>query len=245
MSEFSFQVYGGEFTRTLAAVALFQAAPRDIESYAAVRCLVRHDGLTMLAQNGTAGAAGNIATIEQQGTGLFSIPHAQVKALLAIFKRRLPKDMSALEYVLEVTVTDRELRVHDISELFDGDEYVIVLPDPRDLQAGEQSEVEKIMATASSAWAALRDPRPLDLTDGVFFPSEEISRIARAAKAAGIEVHVRAIGRYLVAPLSEDLIAWVWAEPHSTEHRRRPFIDDRSMSTFLERFEDIVDRAVI
>ncbi len=126
----SFRVYGLEFCRMLEAVAMFQALPRETESYAAVRCIVSADGLSLLALNlRSAAAGGHVELAEQDGVGVFSIPAAQVKAVLAIFRRKLPKEVSADEYVLEVTLSPLALRIADVSVLFDGDEFQMSVPD--------------------------------------------------------------------------------------------------------------------
>lgn len=242
----SFRVYGTEFCRILSAVALFQAGPRDFGGeYAAVRCLARGDGLSLAATNGASAAAGTVQTEDVDGVGPFSLPHAQVKAILAVFNRRLPKDTNSEDYVLEVTVTEQSIKIEDVSVLFDGDTFTIAIPHEDTAERGDLSESEKVMNTFSLLAGAIdRDQIPVDLAAGIYFSPVEIQRIARAAKAIGLELHFRPNGRRLLAPLAGDFVAFT-AGTLQREEARPPFRDERALAVWRDRFYDVVDSGVI
>lgn len=242
----SFRVYGTEFCRILSAVALFQGSPREFGTYAAVRCLSTGGGLAMAATNGASAAVGMVQTEDVDGRGPFSLPHAQVKAILAVFKRKLPKGTHSWDYVLEVTVTDEWIKIEDVSVLFDGDTFTIAVPHPETAERGDLSESEKVMNTLSVVAGGL-DPvqEPIDLAEGIFFSPNETALIARAAKGLGTEVHVRPNGRRLVAPLAEDFTVYTAGSLHSWDGAKPPFVDERALRSWRAWLTDVVDNGVI
>ncbi len=242
----TFRVYGTEFCRVLGAVALFQASPRAFESLAAVRCFARYDGLSLIAINGASVAVGHVEAEDIDEPAVFSIPAAQVKAILAIFNRRLPKDASSMEYVLEVTVTDQQVRIHDVSDLFERDEYLMAITATEDLEAREQSDAERAMRAAATAMSALRATDPFDLAAGVYFSHDEIARMARAAKLLTLELHLRPAGRFLVAALADDFVAMTVAQRHDRDPEKpRIFIDEQALRSWRGRLDELVDQAVL
>lgn len=242
----SFRVYGTEFCRMVSAVGLFQALPKDFASYAAIRCLARGDGLTMAATNGVSAAIGLVSTDDVEGVGPFSLPHAQVKAILAVFNRRLPKDTNTEDYVLEVTVTEHSITIEDVSVLFDGDTFTIAIPPEDTAERGDPSESEHVMKTLAVLAGALEtDQKEVDLADGIYFSPVELSRITRAAKALGVELHLRTNGRRLLAPLGEDFTALTAGALHQREGHNPPFIDTLALRAWQSRLHDVVDGGVI
>ncbi|UQN30683.1 hypothetical protein [Brachybacterium kimchii] len=242
-----FRVYGTEFCNHLQAVALFQADARKIPQYAAVRCIARTDGLTMIAHNGLSCAVADLSTLDPEGAGLFSIPTTQVKALLAIFHRKLPKGTLPDEYVLEVKLTARTLTVTDVSGLFTGDEYVMALPDPDSLEPHEEPEDAHTMRAAASARGALADAAPTDLTDGVHFSPTELGRLARAAGTLGWNLHIRPVGHMLIAPIAETFVAATYAELNDrpADGPHAPFIDERALADVRRRLDEIVEQGAL
>lgn len=236
-----FRVYGTEFCRALSAVALFQALPKDFASFAAVRLAARHDGLSLAAGNGVSAAIAHVSTDEQEGVGVFSIPHSQVKAVLAVFKRTLPKDISSDQYVLEVTATDQWITIKDVSVLFDGDTFTMAVPSDDSLEYGDQSETDRAMDTFSMLASGLDADSPLDLTSGVYFSPAEVARIARAVKELGLELHLRAVGRRLLAPISDDFTAFTVATLRDRD-LPRPFLDERALDGWRDRLHDLVEQ---
>lgn len=246
MNRISFRVYGTEFCRVLKAVALFQAMPKDFESYAAVRCMARGDGLVLAATNGVSAAVGHVSTEDVDGLGPFSLPHSQVKAILAVFDRRLPKDRDANEYVLEVTATDASIRIEDVSVLFDGDTFTIAVPHPDTVERGDPSELEKVMGTLAVLIGGLQlDDDQVPLDGGIYFSPIEVSRISRAAKELGLELSLRPNGRRLLAPLSDDFTAFTAGTLRSWNEEKRPYIDERATRSWRSRLHDVVDNGVI
>ena len=244
---FTFQVYGTEFCRALGAVALFQAPPKVFPTYAAVRCLSRHDGLSMAALNGSAAAAGNVSTMEPQGYGAFSIPFGQVKALLAVFKVTLPKGVSAQEYVLEVEVADRQMTVTDVSGLIDGSSLTVeVAEDPASREHGDSSTFDPVQQTFQVLQRGLDEVAGADRTAGIYFSAEQVGRMARAADLLGVELHLRMNGRMLVAPLADDFIAYCASGEHREDDEHRPpWIDQRSLAAWRGRLDEVIDQGVI
>lgn len=244
--EMSFRMYGTEFCRILGAVGMFQAVPRDFEQHSAVRCLARGDELVLAATNGVAAAIGRVPTDEAEGRGPLSIPHAQVKAVLGVFARPLPKGVSAAEYLLQVTVTTETIRIEDVSALFGGDTFTMVRPSEEAAERGDLSEMELVMNALSLHAAALDEAQdPIGLESGVFFSPAEVARVSRAAKAIGVEVHLRSSGRRLIAPLSESFIAYVAGDLHAWEQRKPPFIDERAVRGWRRRLTEVVDEGVL
>lgn len=242
----SFRVYGTEFCRMIAAVGLFQALPRDFGSYAAIRCLVRGDGLTMAATNGSSAAIGHVSTEDVDGVGPFSLPYVQVKAVLAVFNRKLPKDKHSWDYVLEVTVTEHSITIEDVSILFDGDTFTIAIPHEDTAERGDLSESEHVMSTLSVLAGGLDvEQQEIDLAEGIYFSPVEVQRIARAAKGLGVELHVRPNGRRLVAPLAEDFTAFTAGTLHQWDGAKPPHIDQRALQGWRARLHDVVDSGVI
>ena len=245
-TEISFRVYGTEFCRILSAVALFQGSPREFDSYAAVRCLSTGEGLAMAATNGASAAIGHVQTDDVDGRGPFSLPHAQVKAILAVFKRKLPKDTHAWDYVLEVTVTDEWIKIEDVSVLFDGDTFTIAVPHPETADRGDLSESEKVMNTLSVLAGGLDAVQEyVDLAEGIFFSANEMGLIARAAKGLGLEVNLRPNGRRLVAALAEDFTVYTVGTLRSWDGGKPPFIDERALRGWRGWLTDVVDNGVI
>lgn len=246
-SSISFEVYGLEFCRMLGAVGLFQASPKEFASYAAVRCLSRYDGLSMAALNGGAVAAGLVQTEDAEGFGAFSIPHAQVKAIISVFKVTLPKEVSANEYRLAVEVADRQMTIRDVSGLIDGSSLTVdVAEDPMTLERGDKSSED----LAHQCFEVLQrglDPKPaVDLSSGIFFSPAQVGRVARAAVALGVELHVRMLGRLLVAPLAEDFVAYVASSEHrEDDEHRAPWIDERSLTEWRGRLREVIDEGVL
>ena len=246
MSDVRFTVVGGEFCRVLEAVALFQSTPKQFGPLAGVRCVLRYDGLTMLAVNGVSAAVGTVSVASVDGVGLFSFPHSQVKALLAVFKRALPKGADQDEYMLEVRVSEDSIRVEDISHLFDRDQLTIAIPSAKDVEPHEQTDEQRVMQTASALLGIVEQSTPLDLASGVFFDPAELARIARAAKVVGVELCLRAVGRGVLAPLSDEVVAYTVASVRQVEeHQRPPFIDERAVRQYRQRLAEIVDEGVL
>ena len=243
----SFEVYGLEFCRMLGAVGLFQARPQDFPSYAAVRCLSRHDGLSMAALNGGAAAAGLVQTEDVDGFGAFSIPAAQVKAILSVFKVTLPKEVSAQEYRLAVDVSDRQMTIRDVSGLIDGSSLTVdVAEDPMTLERGDKSSFDLALQAFEVVQRGL-DPRPaVALDSGIFFSPAQWGRVARAATALGVELHLRMLGRVAVFPLAEDFVAYVPSSEHrEDDEHRAPWIDERSLAEWRERLREVIDEGAL
>lgn len=245
-TQISFRVYGTEFCRILSAVALFQGSPREFDSYGAVRCLATGDGLAMAATNGASAAIGMVQMDDVTGRGPFSLPHAQVKAILAVFKRKLPKGTNSWDYVLEVTVADQWIKIEDVSVLFDRDTFTIAVPHPETAERGDPSESEKVMSTLSVVAGGL-DPEqePITLSQGIFFSANEMALIARAAKGLGLEVNLRLNGRRLVAALAEDFTVYTAGTLRSWDGATPPFIDERALQSWRGWLTDVVDNGVI
>lgn len=243
----SFEVYGLEFCRMLGAVGLFQARPQDFASYAAIRCLSRYDGLSLAATNAVAMAAGHVETEDASGFGAFSIPAGQVKAILAVFKVTLPKEVSSMEYRLAVEVTGRQMTSRDVSGLIDGSQLTVdVAEDPLALDHGEKSSTDLVHQTFQLVQRGL-DPNPaVVLEDGVYFSPEQVRKLSRAAILLNVELHWRMLGRLLVAPLAEDFVAMVTSSEHmEDEERRPPWIDARSLTQWRARLREVIDEGVI
>jgi hypothetical protein len=243
----SFEVYGLEFCRMLGAVGLFQASPKDFASYAAVRCLSRHDGLSLAALTGGAAAAGLVQTEDVEGFGAFSIPFAQVKAILSVFKITLPKEVSAQEYRLAVEVSDRQMTIRDVSGLIDGSSLTVdVAEDPATLERGDKTSVDLVHQCFGVVQRGLDPKPPVALDSGIFFSPVQLGRITRAAVALGVELHVRMLGRMLVAPLAEDFVAYVPSSEHrEDEESRAPWIDERALAEWRDRLREVIDEGVI
>lgn len=236
----TFQVYGLEFCRMLAAVALFQADPKKFDELAAVRCIASGDGLYLAAVNGASAAAGQVDIIDLDGLGPFSISHEHVKSILAIFKRKLPAGTLPDEYVLEVDVNDRVLVVADVSKLFGGDSLTMSIGPAGDaLERGEQSDDDRVMAAFSSLAGGTRPDHPVDLADGIHFSPAEIARMGRAAGVLGVELSMRMLGRRLVVPLTEEFIAYTAGTRRSEDKESRPFRDERALVEWRDRLLDL------
>lgn len=235
-----FSVYGTEFCRMLAAVALFQADPKKFDVLAAVRCIVSGDGLYLAAVNGSSAAAGSVPVIDDAGLGPFSISHEHVKSILSIFKRKLPKGAAADEYVLEVTVTEEHLVIADVSKLFGGDSLTMALPSgDSSLEHGQQSETDRVLAAFSTLAGGAADDHPEDLTTGIYFAPGEVARLGRAAGVLGVELSMRMLGRRLVAPLDTDFIAYTAGTLRRDEKEKPPFRDHRALLRWRDRLLDL------
>lgn len=240
----SFRVYAGEFCRILTAVGLFQWSAKENPDRARVFCFARHDGLTMIAINGSSAAIGNLDMEDLQGAGIFAIPAAQVKAILALFDRRIPKDASSAEYVLEISTNRRETRVKDVSDLFDRDELVVMNPEEPDL-AGTSSTAQLAMGGVSTVLNNLNSRAELDLTSGVHFNTEEIARIARAAKGLGWPLRFRAVGGILLAPIADEFVALTVASKRSEDEKAKPTPDETTLDSWRHRFDELLHEGVI
>lgn len=240
-----FSVYGTEFCRMLAAVALFQADPKKFDVLAAVRCIVSGDGLYLAAMNGSSAAAGAVATIDTDGVGPFSISHEHVKSILSIFKQKLPKGAAADEYVLELTVTDEHLVIADVSKLFGGDSLTMALP-PVDssLEHGQQSDTDRVLAAFSTLAGGTADDHPEDLAAGIYFAPGEVARLGRAAGTLGVELSMRTLGRRLVAPLDTDFIAYTTGTLRRDDKEKPPFRDQRALVRWRDRLVDLEQGAL-
>ena len=203
----TFTVDGFEFCRLLEATALFQARGDDVPDWSMVRCIVRDGRLLMLASNFLAMACGRVGLIEQDGTGMLELPAAQVKALLAVFKRRRPKDALDQEYTLEVTADPERIRVQDVSVLFDRDELVLTVP-PEDDNPHAETQHEKTMRRALTLHEAVtRDQRPLE--PGVSFGEEKWRLVARAVKLLGPDLRIIPCGTAVLAIVGESFVVTV------------------------------------
>lgn len=243
-TQITFSVYAVEFCTVLQAVALFQARPQDFAEFARVHCYARHDGLMLSASNGVSAAIARVETEGQVGTGVFELPAAQVKALLAVFKRPVPKDFSADDYVLEVTADEHLVRVKDTSNLFDHDELVLAVQ-PTDVDNPHvPAPGEAAMSLAATMMRTVQESLPLDLAGGVFFSPAEVERIAKAARILGLELRLRPQGRSLTAPISDGFYAMTAAE-YSERDRTPPFRDARSVHAWDERLHELVNLGVI
>lgn len=234
-----FQVDGREFCTMLTAVALFQGPARTMPEYAKVFCFVRHDGLTMGATNGVSCAVGRVDVLAGDGVGVFVIPAPQVKALLAVFDRALPKDPED-EYVLEVEVDADQIRVRDVSSLFDHEELLIAVQ-PEDDVLRTRTSVQQAMSLAAIMSRAVSSGIPFDLASGCYFSHAEVARLARAAKTLGTELMLRPLDGRLLAPLSEDFAAFTVAQVRDREEQKAPFLDERAVRDWRARLEELVD----
>lgn len=238
-----FSVYGTEFCRALEAVGLFQAKPKDFAVYAAVRGFVRYDGLTMTALNTRTAAVTTISTLNQQGSGLFSLPFDQVRVVLAMFKRRLPKDVPDDEYVLEVAVMAREIRIRETSDVFDHTEWVYSLPDPRELATHETSDDEHAMSTASAMNGILAHVRPAVLDGGYAAQGPQLALLARAARILDAPLMLRTTGRALIATIGTDFttdLVVVTTLGHDDAVDPRAAWDSRTLTEYQQRLDDLV-----
>lgn len=237
---FSFDVYASEFCQMVAAVGLFQASPKHLPQHARVQCFLRHDGLTMAALNGASAAVGTIDTISAEGAGVFAIPFSQVKALLAIFDRPVPKDESSYAYVLSIRVEPTRIRVSDLS---DHEElWIAVQPEDPEKEGGTPLEIA--MSVAKSMTRAVRSREPLDLAGGVHFAAPEVKRLADAAKILSTELMLHAVGNRLLAPLSESFIAYTVARHRDRDDQRPPYLDARSVTMWQDRLGELTESGV-
>lgn len=236
----SFTVYGAEFTALLRVAALFQADPKTFDVLAAVRCMVCGDGLYLAAVNGVSAAAVHVDTIQTDGLGPFSISHEHVKQILSFFKAGNRKGKDKELFVLEVTVTDAELVIADVSKLFGGDKLTMALPPESEvLERGEQSQSERAFAAFSSLAGGTAPDHPVALEDGVHFSPTEVARLGDAAALLNMELSVRMLGRRLVAPLGPWCIAYTAGTLRPDDGEQRPFIDEKSLLGWRARLEDL------
>lgn len=242
--QIKFEVNALAFCKVLQAVALFQARPQDFSEYARVHCYARHDGLLLSASNGSSAAIARVDVDELAGSGGFELPAGQVKALLAVFKRPVPKDFSSDEYVLEVSADEHLVRVKDISDLFDHDELVLAVQATDVDNPHMPAPGEMAMSLAATMMRTVQDALPLDLTSGVYFSPDEVERIAKAAKILGRELYLRPQGRSLTTPISDDFYASTVAQ-HSEHDRKPPFRDARAVHAWDERLHELVNLGVM
>lgn len=240
----NFRVYGLEFCRMLGAVGLFQATPRDSDVYSQVRCVAGTGGLSMYALNLRAAAAGHVDIEHEDGAGMFSIPSVHVKGILAIFKRKLPKERGEDEYVLEVTVTERAITIADVSELFAGDVLTVTVPEPV-VEHGDEPESEAIRRTAIVVQKAIEEGRAkADLTAGYTMNPVEVGRVAKAAQLLGVVMEQWPLGRTMVIPLGDSFTATLMLGK-AADDEERPLQGERTISEWRTRLEDFIDHGVI
>lgn len=236
----SFTVYGSEFVQMLRVVGMFQADPKTFDVLAAVRGMVCGDGLYMSAVNGVSAAAVHVETIRADGLGPFSLSHEHVKQILSFFKVGNRKGKDPELFVLEVTVSDTELLIADVSKLFGGDKLALALPPEAEvLERGEKSQSDRVFAAFSSLAGGTSPDHPSALEDGIHFSSSEVARLGNAAAALGVEVSMRMLGRRLVAPLTESCIAYTAGTLRKDDGEKRPFIDERALVGWRDRLEDL------
>lgn len=239
-SRVSFTVYGGEFMALLRVVGLFQADPKTFDVLAAVRCMVCGDGLYMAAVNGVSAAAAHVDTIQVDGLGPFSISYEHVKQILSFFKPGKRKGKDKELFVLEVTVSDTELVIADVSKLFGGDKLTMALPPEAEvLERGEQSQSERAFAAFSTLAGGTSPDHPVALEDGVHFSPAEVARLGDAAALLNMELSLRMLGRRLVAPLGPWCIAYTAGTLRKDDGEQRPFIDEKSLLGWRARLEDL------
>ena len=241
-ARFSFRVYGTEFCRMLEAVAQFQG-PVKYQRYAAVRCVLAVDGLSLFASNMVAAAFGHVEVEDPDGEGMFSIPSSQVKSIRQTFKRALPKDSDPDEYVLEVTVTEAWIRIVDVSELFEKDMLQFAVPTDDDLGPGDRSAREITQELAAAAQYSVRDGARLDLLGGAHFNPVELGRVAKAAKILEERVNLRPVENRMLCPLGDSFTAVLGAGRHN-EDEPQPYVDERNLMEWRERLYEIVERGV-
>ena len=229
-ARFSFRVYGTEFCRMLEAVAQFQG-PVKYQRYAAVRCVLAVDGLSLFASNMVAAAFGHVEVEDPDGEGMFSIPSSQVKSIRQTFKRALPKDSDPDEYVLEV------------SELFEKDMLQFAVPTDDDLGPGDRSAREITQELAAAAQYSVRDGARLDLLGGAHFNPVELGRVAKAAKILEERANLRPVENRMLCPLGDSFTAVLGAGRHN-EDEPQPYVDERNLMEWRERLYEIVERGV-
>ena len=240
----TFRAYGLELCRMLAATALFQSTPRESEIYSRVRCTAGAGGLSMIATNLRIIAAGHVDIEHGHGGGLFSITAAQVKAILAVFDRKLPKGVGEDEYMLELEVTPTRIQINDISNLFSHDSLTLQIQD-ENLERGDESETDRLMRIASmlqrfvSGWGV-----KADLTDGRYLLPAEVARVAKAAGILGTALHVWPVDRHVLFPLGDSFVAACYLS-RELEETPRPYQDAQALSEWRARLEDLVDHGVI
>lgn len=236
----SFTVYGSEFTALLRVAGLFQADPKVFDELAAVRCMVCGDGLYLAAVNGVSAAAVHVDTIQVDGLGPFSISHEHVKQILSFFKAGPRKGKDKELFVLEVTVSDSELVIADVSKLFGGDKLTMALPAEAEvLEHGEQSQAERVLAAFSSLAGGTAPDHPVALEDGIHFSPTEVARLGDAAGLLNMELSLRMLGRRLVAPLGPWGIAYTAGTLRKDDLEKRPYYDERSLTEWQARLEDL------
>lgn len=240
LSRVSFTVYGSEFVQLLRVVGMFQADPKTFDELAVVRGMVCGDGLYMSAVNGVSAAAVHVETIRADGLGPFSISHEHVKQILSFFKAGPRKGKDRELFVLEVTVSEAELVIADVSKLFGGDKLTMALPPESEvLERGEKSQSDRVFAAFSSLAGGTAVDHPIPLEDGIHFSSSEIARLGNAAAALNLETSLRMLGRRLVAPLSPWCIAYTVGTLRKDDGEQRPFIDEKALSGWRARLEDL------
>ena len=143
-------------------------------------------------------------------------------------------------FVLEVTVSDAELVIADVSKLFGGDKLALALPPEAEvLERGEQSQSERVFAAFSSLARGTAEDLPIPLEDGLHFSASEIARLGNAAGVLGIETSLRVLGRRLVAPLGPWCIAYTVGTLRKDDGEQRPFIDEKSLDSWRARLVDL------
>lgn len=239
-SRVSFTVYGGEFVQLLRVVGMFQADPKTFDVLASVRGMVCGDGLYMSAVNGMSAAAVHVETIRAGELGPFSISHEHVKQILSFFKVGNRKGKDPELFVLEVTVSDAELVIADVSKLFGGDKLALALPPEAEvLERGEQSQSDRVFAAFSSLARGTAEDLPIPLEDGIHFSPSEVARLGNAAGVLGIETSLRMLGRRLVAPLGASCIAYTAGTLRKDDGEKRPFVDEKFLNGWRARLEDL------
>lgn len=240
----TFRTYGLEFCRMLQAIDLFHTSPRESDVYSVVRCVAGAEGLSLFATNLRSAAAAHLDIEHERGAGMFAIPAAQVKNVLQVFKRKLPKDTAEDEYVLEVTVTDKAITIADVSDLFSRDVLTVMVP-PESDERGTEPESEVTMRTATIVLNAVATELPkIDLTAGRWLPPAEVSRVAKAAGILGQQIHLWPVGRMVMWPLGDSFVA-VCAVASELDDEPRPYGDAVALADWRDRLERLVDQGVI
>lgn len=243
-TKLSFTVYGTEFCRALEAVALFQASPKTAPDFAAVRCIVRYDGLTMGAVNLSAAAVGTISTVAQDGVGVFSLSVAQAKLVLAMFKRSLPKEAGPEEYVLEVAVSGETISISETGVLFGEDELRIAVQPSDSLERGERSDDERVMRTAALLGRLLAERRPTRVEPGTSISGVSLSLVSKAARVMGYNPQLRVAGQHLLATFGEELaVVAVMAAPSDDGADARRHED--SLTEYADRLSELVESGAL
>ena len=76
-------------------------------------------------------------------------------------------------------------------------------------------------------------------------PSAVAARATRP-HCAGVELHLRMLGRTAVFPLAEDFVAYVPSSEHrEDDEHRAPWIDERSLAEWRARLREVIDEGAL